>query len=93
MLYVAPNDLGLVRVGITVSSRIGKAVVRNRTRRRIREALRARWSDLRAGRDLLVVARPPIARATWPQIVTAVQDVLTRAGQVGTATECGASSV
>ena len=66
MLYVAPNDLDRTRVGITVSSRVGNAVVRNRVRRRLREALRARSARLSAGHDVLLMARPASARATWP---------------------------
>jgi ribonuclease P protein component len=80
VLHVAPNDLDHARVGITVSGRVGKAVVRNRIRRRLREALRARLDTLAAGYDLLVVARPPSAQATWRELGEAVDTVLQRAG-------------
>lgn len=71
VLFVAPNDLGYTRVGITVSGRVGKAVVRNRARRRLREALRVRLPLLPPGRDLVAVAiagRPSLRRSTtcWP---------------------------
>jgi ribonuclease P protein component len=80
VLHVAPNDLGRARVGITVSGRVGKAVVRNRVRRRLREALRARFGTLAAGFDVLVVARPPSALASWPELNQALDTVLQRAG-------------
>jgi ribonuclease P protein component len=80
VLYVAPNELDQTRVGITVSSRVGNAVVRNRVRRRVREALQARLDDLELGNDLLVVARPPSAAASWAELNQALEAVLARAG-------------
>jgi ribonuclease P protein component len=79
VLYVAPNDLDRPRVGITVSSRVGKAVVRNRLRRRLREALRARLDRLSPGLDILVIARPAGAQATWAELCTALDSLLARA--------------
>jgi ribonuclease P protein component len=79
VLYLAPNDLDHARVGITVSRRVGKAVVRNRVRRRLREALRARLDHLPSGHDLLVVARPASASAAWPELCAALDNVLGRA--------------
>jgi len=80
VLYVAPNDLDQPRVGITVSSRVGKAVVRNRVRRRLRDAVRARLDHLADGTDLLVIARPSSATATWSELCAALDAVLRRAG-------------
>ena len=85
VLYIAPNELDRVRVGITVSSRVGKAVVRNRVRRRLREALRARLDRLATGLDLLVVARPASAGATWAELGDALDHVLQRAGATAAA--------
>ena len=84
-LYVAPNELGRVRVGITVSSRVGNAVVRNRVRRRLREALRARLDRLATGQDILVIARPASAEATWPELSSALDVTLQRAGATAAA--------
>lgn len=84
VLYLAPNDLDHPRIGITVSSRVGKAVVRNRVRRRLREALRARMDLLGAGqgagKDVLVIARPNAATATWADLGAALDAVLARSG-------------
>jgi ribonuclease P protein component len=80
VLHVAPNDFDRARVGITVSGRVGKAVVRNRVRRRLREAVRARLGSLQTGYDLLVVARPGSSHATWQQLCAALDTVLQRAG-------------
>jgi ribonuclease P protein component len=79
VLYVAPNELERTRVGITVSGRVGKAVVRNRVRRRLREALRERWDALATGVDVVVVARPSSASATWAELCQALDVLLGRA--------------
>ncbi|MGI9145794.1 MAG: ribonuclease P protein component [Chloroflexota bacterium] len=80
VLYVVPNELGRTRVGITVSSRVGNAVVRNRVRRRLREAVRGRLDRLAPGIDALLIARPASARAAWRELAEAVDSVLQRAG-------------
>ena len=79
-LYVAANELGRSRVGITVGKRVAKqAVARNRIRRRLREAVRLRYPRLRPGLDLLLVARAPSARAEWAELDRAVGELLQRA--------------
>jgi ribonuclease P protein component len=82
LLHVAPNELDRARVGITVSGRVGKAVVRNKVRRRLREAFdqRARVTPLPASRDFLITARPPSAGASWAELRAALDAVLARAG-------------
>ena len=85
VVYVAPNDLDQTRVGITVSGRVGQAVVRNRVRRRLREALRARRARLAMGQDVLVIARPTSAQATWAELNQALDALLARAGAFGEA--------
>jgi ribonuclease P protein component len=79
VLYVAPNELERTRVGITVSGRVGKAVVRNRVRRRLREALRSRLDALETGVDVVVVARPSSASASWAELCQALDVLLGRA--------------
>ena len=57
VLYCRPNRLGHNRLGLTVSTKLGHAVVRNRIRRRLREVYRLNESDLKQGFDLVLVAR------------------------------------
>ncbi len=52
-----PNSLGHTRLGITVSKKVGNAVVRARVRRHLRELFRTRRSELPQGIDLVIVAR------------------------------------
>lgn len=81
VVYIASNDLDHTRVGVTVSGRVGKAVVRNRVRRRLREALRDRFGTLPVGKDVLIMARPASADASWPELCAALDSVLARAGR------------
>ena len=51
------NDKGETRLGITVSAKVGNAVVRNRIKRLVREFFRRRRHELAPGLDILVIAR------------------------------------
>ena len=79
VLYAVPNDVGRTRVGITVSGRVGSAVVRNRVRRRLRAALDERFPQLPAGADVVLVARTSSAQATYAELCAALDSVIHRA--------------
>jgi ribonuclease P protein component len=51
------GDEGPVRVGFTVSKKVGTAVERNRVRRRLREIVRIAGQGLRAGHDYVLIGR------------------------------------
>ncbi|MFO0962783.1 MAG: ribonuclease P protein component [Phycisphaerales bacterium] len=57
VVYGAPNGLPVARLGLSVSRRVGGAVVRNRHKRLLREAFRAVQHELPGGLDLVVVVR------------------------------------
>lgn len=57
VLYARPNRTECNRVGITVSKKLGSAVVRNRMRRRLREIYRLNEAKFSCGWDIVVVAR------------------------------------
>ena len=59
------------RIGFTVSNKLGKAVVRNRVRRRLREIYRLHEADFAPGTELVVVARARAVTATYRQLETA----------------------
>jgi ribonuclease P protein component len=58
------NERGEIRLGITVSSKVGNAVVRNRIKRCLREFFRRRRCELAVGVDLLVIARKSAAQVS-----------------------------
>ncbi len=53
------------RAGFVTSKRVGGAVVRNRTRRRLREIVRWHQHQVRPGIWLVTIARPAAARASY----------------------------
>jgi ribonuclease P protein component len=68
-----PNGLGRDRFGISTGKRVGGAVVRNRVRRRVREALRKLDRSPSSGWDILVVARPASAEASYRDLAEALE--------------------
>ncbi len=58
VVYGFPNGLNHVRLGLSVSRKVGGAVRRNRLKRLLREAFRLQQHHLAPGLDLIVVARP-----------------------------------
>jgi|CXWL01.1.fsa_nt_gi ribonuclease P protein component len=57
-VYILENDLDYSRLGLSVSRKVGGAVVRNLIRRRIKEAFRKNKTDVPLGLDILCVVKP-----------------------------------
>lgn len=53
-LYILPNESGKARLGLSVSSRVGNAVTRNRIKRLLREAFRLNYGSFPRSSDVLV---------------------------------------
>ncbi len=65
VIYCRRNGTDTTRLGFTVSTKLGHAVVRNRMRRRLREIYRAQEGELRSGYDIVVVARSAAVEAEF----------------------------
>jgi ribonuclease P protein component len=57
-----------VRLGVTASRKVGSAVVRNRVKRRVRDAFRRQRGLLPASTDVVVIARPSAAELSGPAV-------------------------
>lgn len=88
VLLVAPgpDPACATRVGVSVSRRVGNAVMRNRVKRRIREVVRLSYPALPTGWDLLFIARPSAAAASYGAVADAVHQLLRRSGLLVVAT-------
>ena len=81
------TDLDSTRFGLATGRRLGPAVVRNRVRRRIREALRGMASSIQPGWDILIIVRPALVGIDHPGLVRTLQRLLDRGGVIGGTTE------
>gem|GEM_PF-34688 len=75
IVYGFPNDLGRTRLGISVSRKMGNAVVRNRWKRLIREAFRLHiLTDTHAaGLDLVVIPQKGIPPVSFDELKKSLQ--------------------
>ena len=80
VLYARKNRTAENRVGITVSKKLGKAHVRNRTRRRLREIYRLNETMFRPGWDIVVVARTKAVEADFSQLTSSYLTLAKKAG-------------
>lgn len=69
--YCRPNGRDHNRLGVTVSTKLGGAVVRNRARRRLREVFRLAAPDLKSGFDIVLVARQRCVDGDYKKLTAA----------------------
>ncbi|MBM7557764.1 ribonuclease P protein component [Halanaerobacter jeridensis] len=79
VLYVWENRRKIRRIGYSVSKKVGKAVVRNRIKRLLREIYRHNKDKLEVGYDLIFIARNPIVDASYQQIEAAANNLFAQA--------------
>jgi len=76
VLKMVPNGLDTSRFGFVVSKRIGGAVVRNRVKRRLREAVRL--VPVESGWDMVLIARRDTPASRFGGLCRAAEDLLRR---------------
>ena len=87
VLFTAPNDLGLSRLGISISKSFGNAVQRNRAKRYIREIFRQNQDTITDDFDYLVMISPKklkqdadiIKALTFEQFQSAFLELISKA--------------
>jgi ribonuclease P protein component len=78
---LARADDGPARIGFTVTKKVGNAVVRNRTRRRLKEAARLLLRDTPvAGVDLVVIGRDATRGRPFLDLIGDLRRALAKAG-------------
>jgi len=75
-LVLAPNELGLRRIGLSVSRRFGKAVRRNRAKRILREIFRRHKDIFPAAHDVIFIPRPDLLEKRQEDIVRDLEEIL-----------------
>lgn len=80
VVYCRPVKRDFNQVGITVSTKVGKAVTRNLVRRRIREIYRLNERRVKQGLDIVVVARVKSPFVTYRQLE---KDFIWACGKLG----------
>jgi len=77
VMKALPNECEFSRYGFSVTRNIGKAVVRNRIRRLLREI--SRMMPVRPGWDIVFIARPEAIAADYHELRKSVETLLLRA--------------
>ena len=77
VLRVSPNGSNVTRFGFVAGKVVGGAVVRNKIKRRLREA--ARMTATAAGFDIVIGARKPSATASYRELCEALYALVKRA--------------
>ena len=82
VLIALPNGMEQSRFAVSAGRTVGNAVHRNRAKRLIRAALQSLVPKVTPGWDLLIMARQPIATATYSDTCKALVYLLKRANLV-----------
>ena len=76
VMFVLKNNQSINRLGISASKKIGKAVVRNKQRRRLKEAFRALGTKAQKGHDIVIIPRVGISEASFLEVKASVGHML-----------------
>lgn len=72
VMYVKENGLGINRIGISVSKKVGNSIVRHRVTRLVRESYRLHENIFNSGLDMVIVARKEAAEVGFYEIESAL---------------------
>jgi ribonuclease P protein component len=79
-LRMINNDLGINRIGVSVSKKISKkATQRNKQKRTLSDLLKENVSDAKCGLDIFLIARPGIEKKNNLEVEFALKKILDKA--------------
>ncbi len=81
-VHAFPNELGALRLGLSVSKKVGNAVVRNTLRRRMREIFAGAAGEAGGSMDLVISARSTARDATFEELRGEFERALRKLGVV-----------
>lgn len=76
VMYISENGTDTLRLGVSVSKKVGNSIVRHRLARLIREAFRLNSAHVRRGIDLIVVARAGLKEKGYKETESAMLHLL-----------------
>ena len=79
VVYILPNNLDHIRIGFSISKKVGNSVIRNRVRRLIKESFRTKFSDLK-GYDIVIIARVRSNQVDFHEIGRSLKYVFRKLG-------------
>lgn len=79
VLIFRRTNLAAARIGFSVTKKYGKAVQRNRIKRRLREIIRSRINEVKQGYDIVFAVRKEAKEARYKDLDGAVHALLKRA--------------
>ncbi len=82
VVHISNNKLGHSRVGISVSAKLGNAVIRNKVKRQIRAMTRDLLDFENTSFDIVIIAKPPYFERNFEDNKQILSDFLK--SQVGT---------
>lgn len=89
VVYFRRTNRPINQLGLTVSTKVGNAVCRNRVRRRLKEIYRLNEARLQKGLDMVVVARVKSQYVTYAELESAYLSACTRLGILSDASKNG----
>ena len=78
VLVILPNDRGKTIFAISAGRSLGNAVIRNQAKRVLREIIRPLLPELVPGWDVVVLARKPMAAASFQEVQAALHLLMKR---------------
>ncbi|WP_202081570.1 ribonuclease P protein component [Caldalkalibacillus salinus] len=77
VLYVCPNkETDRFRLGVSISKRVGHAVVRNRLKRQLKEAVKSQEHLISNGYDMIIIVRKPALHLDFSGLQNSFKHVL-----------------